>query len=134
MDILLAGQYMPVNLLLNNKGTFNHSAQHIVLPKTEGLWNCIEQSDLDKDGDPDFVLGNLGHNNFFQDGLRIFVHDFDDNGTMEQICSQYMNEGHFPIHDIDEMYAQMPILRKAFRTYGEFAKASLEEIGFGRGP
>ena len=128
LDVLLAGQYMPITVLTNNKGKFNEPDQKQILPDTEGLWNCIEQADLDGDGDSDFILGNLGQNNFFTDGLTIFINDFDENGMVEQIATEARAEGHFPIHDIDELYAQMPILKKAYRTYGEFSKAPLEKL------
>lgn len=127
-DILLAGQYMPATLILNVEGAFTGPEQRITLAGTEGLWNCIEQADLDGDGDPDFVLGNLGQNNFFKDGLTVFVHDFDGNGAIEQIACQATADGHFPVHDIDELYAQMPVLKKAYRTYREFSQAPLEAL------
>ena len=128
LDIIMAGPYMPVTMLLNKEGAFKDPAQRQTLPRSEGLWNCIETIDLDEDGDPDFVLGNLGQNNFFKKGLRVLVNDFDDNGTIEQIACQVTDEGHFPIHDIDELYAQMPLLKKVYRSYQEFAQAPLEDL------
>lgn len=128
MDIILAGQYMPVTMLLNQKGTFDNTQQLATIPNTEGLWNCMEATDLDNDGDPDFILGNLGQNNFFQEGLTVFVQDFDGNGSIEQIACKATPEGHFPIHEIDELYTQMPTLKKVYRTYGEFSKAPLEAL------
>ncbi len=128
IDILLAGQYMPITILFNDKGTFDRPEQRLTLDRTEGLWNCMEKTDLDGDGDPDFVLGNLGQNNFFGEGLTLLVNDFDGNGTIEQISCQQTEEGYFPIHDIDELYAQMPFLKKAYRTYSGFAQAPLETI------
>ena len=128
LDITLAGQYMPVTVLFNENGTFGRPEQRLVIPDTDGWWNCIEKADLDQDGDTDFVLGNLGQNNFFNGGLTLFVQDFDENGAREQIACQGSEAGHFPIHDIDELYAQMPALKKVFRTYGEFAKAPLEAL------
>ena len=98
------------------------------IAQSEGLWNTIEKADLDGDGDEDFVLGNLGENNFFAEGLTIFINDFDQNGTIEQICCQATGDGHFPIHDIDELYSQMPILKKKYRTYAEFSQAPLEVL------
>ncbi len=128
MDIMLAGPYMPVTMLINKEGTFTAPEQLQTLADSEGLWNCIERIDLDADGDPDFVLGNLGQNNFFTKGLTVLVNDFDDNGTMEQIACQVTEEGHFPIHDTDELYAQLPLLKKVYRSYNEFAEAPLEDL------
>ena len=127
-DIIIAGQYMPITILYNGEGDFIDKEQKQVLAGTEGLWNCIEKADLDGDGDIDFVLGNLGLNNFFKEGLTVFIQDFDGNGTQEQITCQSTQEGHFPIHDIDELFSQLPGLQKAYRTYGAFSQASLEQL------
>lgn len=127
-DILLAGHFMPITVLQSAEGQFSSPEQLQRLADTEGLWNTIEKADLDNDGDQDFVLGNLGENSFFQDGLTIFINDFDQNGTLEQICCQAGAEGYYPIHDIDELYSQIPILKKKYRTYGEFSQAPLEVL------
>ena len=127
-DILLAGQLMPVIILFNEEGSFRSPEQMRILDHSEGLWNSIETKDLDGDGDPDFVLGNLGQNNFFNAGLTIFVNDFDGNGTIEQICCEITEDGHYPIHDIDELYSQMPVLKKKHRTYEAFSHAPLETL------
>jgi enediyne biosynthesis protein E4 len=123
-DIVLAGEYMPITLLRNTRGQFSVEQ----LPGTAGWWNTITAADLDGDGDLDFVLGNVGENNFFRQGLTVFVADFDQNGTLEQIACEARPAGHFPIHDIDELYAQLPMLKKKYRTYGEFAQAPLEQL------
>jgi len=127
-DIIVAGQYLPITILFSREGHFDRPEQKVTLEHTAGLWNCIEKVDLDNDGDPDFVLGNLGQNNFFNDGLTVFINDFDQNGTTEQITCEVTPEGHFPIHDINELYAQMPILKKKYRTYEEFSQAPLEVL------
>ncbi|TXB67640.1 VCBS repeat-containing protein [Phaeodactylibacter luteus] len=123
-DILLAGEYMPLTVLYNEQGTFRRES----LKDTDGLWNTAETVDLDGDGDMDVVLGNLGENNFFGEGLTVFVADFDHNGTIEQLACRAAPEGHFPVHDIDELYKQMPVLRKKYRTYEGFSKAPLEAL------
>lgn len=127
-DILLAGHFMPITILQSAAGEFSSPEQQQVLPETQGLWNTIEKADLDEDGDLDFVLGNLGQNSFFQDGLTIFINDFDQNGTLEQICCQASADGYFPLHEIDELYAQMPMLKKKYRTYEEFSQVPLEVL------
>jgi enediyne biosynthesis protein E4 len=123
-DLVLAGAYMPVTLLRNKKGRF----QVEQLDGTEGWWYTLEAADLDGDGDQDLVAGNVGENNFFGEGLTVFIADFDQNGTLEQIACQATEEGHFPIHEIDNLYKQMPMLKKKYRRYKDFAQAPLEEL------
>lgn len=123
-DILLAGEYMPLTVLYNENGNF----QKKVLPGTDGWWQVIETTDLDEDGDPDFILGNMGTNNFFRSGHMVFIADFDENGTPEQIACIKREDGHYPIQAIDELYMQMPVLKKKYRRYEAFSKAPLEAL------
>ena len=123
-DLLLAGEYMPITVLYNEQGVFHKE----VLPGTDGWWQAIEAADLDQDGDVDFVLGNLGENNFFREGHTLFIADFDQNGTPEQIACTATEDGHFPIQAIDELYMQMPVLKKKYRRYEAFSKAPLEAL------
>jgi hypothetical protein len=123
-DLILAGEYMPITLLRNKEGQFAKE----VMDGTDGLWNAIKAADLDGDGDLDFVLGNVGENNFFGEGLTIFIADFDQNGTLEQIACLEKEEGYFPIHEIDNLYAQMPMLKKKYRRYEGFSQAPLEKL------
>jgi len=45
-------------------------------------------NDIDDDGDLDIIAGNIGQNNFYKKGTTIFINDFDNNGTTEQIICQ----------------------------------------------
>ncbi|NBC09203.1 MAG: VCBS repeat-containing protein [Bacteroidetes bacterium] len=123
-DLVLAGAYMPITVLHNDEGVFRVEQ----LDGTEGWWYALESADLDGDGDQDIVAGNVGENNFFREGLTVFLADFDQNGTLEQIACQATEEGHFPVHEIDNLYKQMPMLKKKHRRYKDFAQAPLEEL------
>lgn len=123
-DLVVAGEYMPITILRNTQGTFRAEQ----LEGTDGWWNTLKTVDLDGDGDQDIVAGNLGENNFFDDGLTVFIADFDRNGTLEQIACEATDAGHFPIHEIDNLYAQMPMLKKKYRRYKDFAQAPLEDL------
>ena len=127
-DILLAGKWMGLTVITNDNGNFNNVQSIESLKNTMGLWNEIFAVDLDRDGDQDFLLGNEGLNNFYKKGMRMFVHDFDQNGTGEQFVCEKIGGNYYPIHDIDEMFAQVPLLKKKFISYNSFAKASITEM------
>ena len=59
-DIALVGEWMPITILKNKKGTFEEN----IKDDTEGWWNSIEAADVNKDGFPDFIMGNEGLNSF----------------------------------------------------------------------
>lgn len=124
-DLVLAGHWMPITYLINQKGeSFKKETQ----VNTSGLWNCIVKSDLDQDGDEDLLLGNQGLNSFYKTGLHMFINDFDKNGRPEQLVCRESGGAFYPVHDVDEVFSQLPYLKRDFRNYQKYSEASLEEL------
>ncbi|HMP31299.1 MAG TPA: hypothetical protein PKD85_16965, partial [Saprospiraceae bacterium] len=92
------------------------------------MWNKMVVEDINNDGRLDIIAGNIGENNFYKIGDQMLVYDFDANGMMEQIVLQKENGKYYPVHDGDEMFSQMPFLKKKFLYYYRFANASIEEV------
>jgi hypothetical protein len=75
------------------------------------------------------VLGNYGLNSFFKSGDKMFVNDFDKNGSVEQIFARETREGkYFPLADRDDMLAQLPYLKKDLLYYKNYGNKSVDEI------
>lgn len=127
-DIMIVGDWMPVAALRNNKGSFSNVSLDIGLSNTEGWWHTIETADLNMDGKPDFILGNQGLNSFFKSGDRMYVYDFDMNGSKEQIFCTLIDGKYFPIVDKDEFLSQLPSFRKSLLYYRDYAKKSINEL------
>lgn len=127
-DIVLVGDWMPITILKNSKGNFSNVSSEFGLSATEGWWHDIETADLNNDGIPDFVIGNQGLNSFFKTGDRMYVNDFDNNGSKEQIFCTLVNGKYFPIADKDEFLSQLPSLRKSLLYYRDYAKKSIDEL------
>jgi enediyne biosynthesis protein E4 len=127
-DLVLVGDWMPIISLRNNKGRFYNSSKEMNLSGTEGWWHTIEVSDLNKDGRPDFVLGNHGLNSFFKSGDRMYVNDFDANGSIEQIFTTRESGKYYPIFDKDELISQLPSLKKSILYYKDYGDKSIDEL------
>jgi enediyne biosynthesis protein E4 len=97
-----------------------------------GWWNTITPADMDGDGDLDFVIGNQGSNLHYkpQPGqpMKLWVNDFDNNGTYEQIITQQLGGKDMPIHQKSEMTTQMVSLKKQNLKASEYAKKSMPEL------
>ena len=102
------------------------------LSPSKGWWNCIKPVDLDHDGDIDFLLGNLGENSRLKasvkEPVRLYVYDFDDNGTKDQIMSYYLDGQEIPFANKSELEKQMPVMKKKFLYAEDFAKATMDQI------
>lgn len=131
-DLLLAGEAMPITLFENRKGKLVNVANKMGLKDSDGFWNSIQVADLDNDGDPDFIAGNLGSNNPYRasvaEPLSIHYADFDGNGSIDPLMG-YFEEGIcYPIPGLDALTQQIPSFKKSLLYYRDYAKASLEQV------
>lgn len=127
-DIVLVGDWMPITLMKNKQGSFVKKNEDLGVANTEGWWNDIAAADLNRDGKPDFIVGNHGLNTFFKAGDRMYVNDFDKNGSVEQIFCTDVNGKYYPIADKDEIVSQLPALKKQLLYYKDYAKKSIDQI------
>ena len=97
-----------------------------------GWWNVIETADLDNDGDMDFIIGNQGSNTLYKTSeehpMKMWINDFDNNGTLEQIITRNFDGKDYPIHMKKEMTSQMVSLKKQNLKASEYAKKSVDEL------
>ncbi len=133
-DLIVAGEWMALTVFYNNNGQLERAAE-TGLENTTGWWNCIETADFDNDGDIDFVAGNLGSNSRLKPSqdypLHLYIQDFDDNGSLEQIMAYSTPEGIFTTNTKDELIKQMPSLKKKYVKHQDFAGKTVDEI-FGK--
>ncbi|HEX6227548.1 MAG TPA: VCBS repeat-containing protein [Chryseolinea sp.] len=137
-DLVIAGEFMPISFFTNGNGKLNKVASTGIEQRT-GWWNTLAAGDFDKDGDIDFVAGNLGLNNIFQVQenlpLKIFAKDFDGNGSIDPVMACYMRESMdsdvkklYPIHFWDELNSQSPKFRNKFSRYKQYSKVTINEV------
>ena len=127
-DILLVGDWMPVVLLENAAGKFSNVSRELGFGNTEGWWHDVASGDFNMDGKPDFVVGNHGLNTFFRSGDRMYVNDFDGNGSVEQIFCTNINGKYYPVIDRDEFLSQLPSFKKTLLYFRDYGKKSIDEL------
>ncbi len=102
------------------------------LDSLSGWWNTVEAADLDKDGDLDLILGNHGENLHYKptpgNAMKLWVNDFDNNGTIEQIVTLHENGKDFPIHQKKEVTAQLVSLKKENLKASDYARRTILEL------
>jgi hypothetical protein len=125
-DIVFGGKWSPIQIVYNSKGQYK--TKPITIEKTHGLWNTIHINDVDGDGDNDIIAGNEGLNSMMAVNHKMYIADFDQNGIAEQIVCANIDGKYYPIHDNEDMYSQIPSLKKNFLYHRDMAKASIEML------
>ena len=129
-DIIIASEWEPIRVLLNRDGGFSETKSSF--SKLAGWWYSIEELDINKDGLPDFVLGNLGVNSKYKVSekkpLKVYADDFDNSGSLDIVLSKKYNDEYVPLRGRECSSEQMPFVAENFKTYDQFAKASLVDV------
>ncbi|MEG3656639.1 VCBS repeat-containing protein [Arenibacter palladensis] len=108
------------------------SKMNTALDSLTGWWNVVSAEDLDNDGDYDLILGNQGNNVPYscswENPMKLWVNDFDNNGTIEQITTRNFQGKDYPIHQKKELTTQMVALKKQNLKASEYAKRTIGEL------
>jgi hypothetical protein len=123
---------MPVRVFRQEGGRLVERTERAGLAASSGWWNSVSAADLDADGRPDLVLGNLGRNSYIRasaaEPARLYVHDFGGNGSLEQVLTFYKRGESYPLAGRDELVRLVPSLRSRYPSYASFGASRVEDI------
>ena len=138
-DLIVAGDWMPVKYFENKNKKFYNAEIAFVNENNSpalmnGFWQTIVKFDFDKDGDDDFVVGNIGTNTKLRKSgpnsvLKMFVIDIDKNNNLDQIIVYNRGKEFYTLGGKDELGKQLPsVINKRFTDYKSFAGKTVDEI------
>jgi len=131
-DLIIVGEWMEIKLFENDNSNFTEISKDVGLKNTSGWWNRIASSDIDNDGDIDFIVGNHGLNSRFKASVEApiscYVNDFDNNGSIEQIVCNYNEGKSYPLVLRHDLIKQLPHLKKKYVYYTNYKGQAIEDI------
>ena len=130
-DLVVTGEWMPIIVFKNNKGVFEKTA----VANSTGWWQTIFADDVNGDGHTDLLAGNWGWNNKFNPGkngqVLLYVSDFDLNGQTDQLLAYTHDGEEYPFLAKDEVEKPLPLLRKHYLSYSEYAGVPMKDVFYG---
>ena len=138
-DLILAGEWMPLIILKNESGKLVDKTKESGIEGKLGWWNSLVSGDFDKDGDIDYLAGNLGLNTLNKanekEPLRIYADDFDGNGGYDILPTVYWergegnkNKAEFPFFGRADYAKQMVVVKSTFPKHADYGRATIQEI------
>jgi hypothetical protein len=131
-DLVLVGEWMPITVFENSNSKLTDATTKYFDKKYAGWWNCIQVSDINHDGHPDLVAGNLGLNSQCRasdaEPAEMLYKDFDDNGSVDPMLCFYVQHKSYPFVSRDELLDQMSMMRTRFPDYKSYADATIDKI------
>jgi hypothetical protein len=131
-ELIVVGEWMPVSVFEQAGKTLQSATDTFFDEPQSGWWNTLHVTDVNGDGLPDLLAGNLGLNSQAkasdEQPAEMYFKDFDDNGAVDPILSLYIEGEPYPYLTRDELLDQISSMRTRFTDYASYAEAKLENI------
>ncbi|MBW3128591.1 VCBS repeat-containing protein [Hymenobacter profundi] len=131
-DLVLCGEMMPLTVWINTpQGFQDQTADYFATPQ-QGFWFSLHVADVNQDGQPDIVAGNLGLNTQIrataQQPAELYYADFDNNGSIDPFFNFYLDGKSYPFVSRDELNDEIYPMRRRFTSYKAYADATMQDI------
>ncbi len=131
-DLIICGEMMPIKVFINTaKGFEDRTADYFSTPQS-GFWFKLAVADVNGDGLPDIIAGNLGENSQIhaseKEPAELYYADFDDNGSIDPFFNFYNDGTSYPFVSRDELNEQIYPMRRKFGSYKAYADATIKDI------
>lgn len=131
-ELIVVGEWMPITVFEANGTSFTNKTEEYFEKKLSGWWNKLVVADLNNDGSPELLIGNLGLNSQCKvndkQPAELYYKDFDDNGSIDPILCFYIQGQSYPYLTRDELLEQVPSKRPKFTNYDSYSNAKLTDI------
>ena len=136
-DLIITREWNSVTVLKNMNGTKLVQQNIPELENYHGIWYSIIAADFDKDGDDDYILGNLGNNHGFTVSdkfpLKLYAIDLELDGVLDPVITGYWKDKNdkmveYPVNYLDELREESSFFQMKFSDYTTFSFTEFKDI------
>jgi hypothetical protein len=136
-DLLVARDWNSIVLFKNINGKKLVPQNIPELEAKRGIWYSLAAGDFNKDGNTDYIVGNLGENNRFTASdkypLNLYSIDLDGDGNIDPVISAYWPDPsgkmkEYPLNYFDELESQTPFFELKYKDYASFSYAGISDM------
>ena len=133
-ELIITGEWMAPRIFSYNGKTFDEQ-KNTNLTTLFGWWQTVTAADVNGDGKQDLILGNVGENFYLRPDakspVKLWLNDFDQNGTTEQFITRSIEGKDMPVFLKREITDQFPGLKKQNLKHSEYATKTIQDL-FGK--
>jgi hypothetical protein len=129
-ELIITGEWMTPRFFRFTGDHFTEIPSN--LGQLSGWWESLGIADLNGDGRPDLILGNIGENFYLHPDsahpVKLWLNDFDQNGIPDKILTRTIDGKDMPVFLKHEMEDEIPSLKKQNLKHAAYAKRSIQEL------
>lgn len=131
-ELIVVGEWMAARVFRLADGQLTDVTTDYFDRLYHGLWNAVTVTDVNGDGRPDVLMGNLGTNSQLtatpDAPAELIYDDFDRNGSIEPILTISMDGQRYPYVMLDRLRRESLMLAARFRSYAHYAEATIDDL------
>ncbi|WP_111316671.1 VCBS repeat-containing protein [Algoriphagus chordae] len=125
-ELVLSGDWQGIRVFENKTGKSLQEKELPGLEYSSGWIQSLVIADVNGDGRPDILTGNLGLNTKLKASMEkplwLYHSDFDENGQADPLIFHYMGERLVPLASRDELIKQIPGIKRKHNSYQNYSE------------
>jgi enediyne biosynthesis protein E4 len=132
LDLVTVGEWMPIQFYRNEGAAFRDVTAATHLPATRGWWYSLSSADVDHDGRPDLIAGNLGLNYSYRTSqanrFGVYAGDFAGSRKTDIMLTQDSGGTERPYAGMAPLGREVYTLALKYPSFGSFADATVAQL------